>query len=270
MSARPPTFPPSSTMVAEPDQNPAADAATVTDALSDRLAERRRARRRLRIRALVFVLCGVLLIAGGGYLALASPVLALRASDVSVTGDSEFATAEQIAAVVAPAEGTPLLRIDTGALAQQISELNGVRQATVVRAFPHGLEITVQARVPVASVRQGGGYLTLDSDGVELARTTEPAAGVPLVRVPIGSEATSAALEAVLQVLAAMPPELLAQVTQASATSAHEVEFTLASGAEVIWGSAEQSELKASVLSTLLQVPAQVYDVSAPLSPITR
>jgi cell division protein FtsQ len=45
----------------------------------------------------------------------------------------------------------------------------------------------------------------------------------------------------------------------------------LRDGRQVLWGSAEQSELKARVLPELLAAQrAQVYDVSVPESPITR
>ena len=146
----------------------------------------------------------------------------------------------------------------------------GVLDVTVQREFPHGLHITIEPRVPVASVKEDGEFVLLDRDGVELSRTAERPDGVPLVSVPVGSADTAAALQAVLDVMAALPSDILAQVADASARTAFEVEFELDSGARVVWGSAEENALKSEVLAALLPVPAQVYDVSAPLSPITR
>ena len=44
----------------------------------------------------------------------------------------------------------------------------------------------------------------------------------------------------------------------------------LRDGAKVIWGSAEQSELKSQVLATLLPLGGDVFDVSAPGFPARR
>ncbi|MFV0427485.1 MAG: cell division protein FtsQ/DivIB [Beutenbergiaceae bacterium] len=272
MASRPPSFAPaaviSRTPVTDEPSTPAAP--EVTEALADRLGQRRRARRRLRIRALLICVISALLLAGIGYLSLLSPVLALRAEQISVQGSSEYVSAEQVRAIAAGYVGVPLLRLDTAEIVSQTEDLVGVREASVRRDFPNGIQITVVPRVPVASVGQGDLFVTLDSEGVELAQTDAPAADVPLVHVPVGTEGTVPALAAVLEVLAVLPPQLLEQVGQVSASSAHEVEFTLDSGAQVVWGSAQDSVLKATVLEILLQVEAQVYDVSAPNNPITR
>jgi cell division protein FtsQ len=47
------------------------------------------------------------------------------------------------------------------------------------------------------------------------------------------------------------------------------VRLELLDGAQVVWGSASDNELKAAVLATLLQVGASTYDVSTPETPIT-
>lgn len=278
MSRRPPSFAPatraerSAGKVAEREEarRPPAQRDALLTGLTDRLAERQRARRRLRIRSIVAVATAVLLIAGAGYVLLASPWLALRAGAIEVAGTNEIATTEEVLAVVTPAQGQPLLRVDTAALREQLLEIAGVRDATVERAFPHGLVVTIEPRVPVATVAQDGGFVLLDSDGVALVTTDAPAEGVPVVEVPLGTEDTAAALDAVLTVMAALPAGILQQVASASATTAHEVEFVLDSGARVVWGSAEENDLKSAALEILLPVDAEVYDVSAPLSPITR
>ncbi|WP_420110728.1 cell division protein FtsQ/DivIB [Pseudactinotalea sp.] len=242
----------------------------VVTGLSDRLAERQRARRRLRIRAIVAAVIAALLLVGAGYVLLASPLVALKVDEVQVSGANEIASAEEVLAVAQRYDGQPLLRLDTGGLREELLTIVGVREATVQREFPHGLAITIEPRVPVATVEHEGGYVLLDADGVELAATEEPHDGVPVVQVPVGTEATADALDAVLTVMAALPQGILERVATASATSAHEVEFELSDGARVVWGSADDNDLKAAVLESLLPVEAELYDVSAPLSPITR
>jgi cell division protein FtsQ len=251
-------------------RDPEGDEPRVISGLTDRLAERQRARRRLRIRAIVAAAVAVVLIAAAGYVLLVSPVVALRVEDVQVSGTTEIASTEEVLAVVAPYEGQPLLRLDAPALRQDLLGVVGVREVTVERDFPHGLVITVEPRVPVASVQAEDGYVLLDAEGTELTSTAEAPDGVPVVEVPVGTDVTADALTAVLEVMASLPTTILEQVASASASTAHEVEFVLEDGARVIWGSAEENELKAAVLESLLQVQAELYDVSAPLSPITR
>ncbi|WP_052436681.1 cell division protein FtsQ/DivIB [Georgenia sp. SUBG003] len=124
--------------------------------------------------------------------------------------------------------------------------------------------------MPVASAPAGGGWVLLDDDGVQVTTVPEAPGDLPEVTVPLStSDETAQALDAVLTVLGVLPPDLLGQVAEAGAESADRVTLTLADGATVRWGSAEESELKAEVLLVLRQQPAGVYDVSVPRSPTT-
>ena len=60
------------------------------------------------------------------------------------------------------------------------------------------------------------------------------------------------------------------QVTGLQAEAVDAITISLTDDRTVLWGSAEESELKSEVLGTLLQMEARVYDVSAPLYPTTR
>ena len=117
------------------------------------------------------------------------------------------------------------------------------------------------------------GFLLLDVEGVQVGRSPEPPASLPVVEVPAGDE-DARAMTAVLAVLESLPPELADQVTGAGARSEDTVSLTLLDGARVEWGSAEQSALKARVLLTLraaaASTGASVFDVAAPTMPITR
>ena len=77
-------------------------------------------------------------------------------------------------------------------------------------------------------------------------------------------------------VLAALPADVLARLSDASAKSVDAVELKLVDGQTIVWGNAGEKELKAKVLAALLKAPAnpknpvQVYDVSVPRHPVTR
>jgi cell division protein FtsQ len=97
----------------------------------------------------------------------------------------------------------------------------------------------------------------------------KPPADVPLVQVDVTTSGVPA-LHAASDVAAALPAELRADVEQIRAGSRDDVRLRLRGGAQVVWGSAADTELKASVLAALRTQRAKVYDVSAPLTPVTR
>ncbi len=88
-----------------------------------------------------------------------------------------------------------------------------------------------------------------------------------------GAEGTG--FEAIVEVLVALPPEVLAQVDSIGARTRDDVTLTLAgSDQRVVWGSAADSERKADILAALLAQFAAAgpgeYDVSAPGSAVFR
>lgn len=237
-----------------------------------RLDERRRSARRvvlIRLAIGVGVLAGL---AGLAWLVWFSSVLGLRADQIAVEGEGPYLDRARAAAVLEPEVGTPLARLDTGALAAAIEEAPDVADAVVARSWPNGVIATLTPREPVAVADAGGEELDLvGADGVVVATVSAASvpAGLPLLTVDMGRDGARNTVLAVLGVLDQLPPELREQVRDAGATSTDAIELRLHSGAEVVWGSAAGSALKAEVLLALLQVEATRYDVSAPEAPTT-
>ncbi|WP_040164157.1 hypothetical protein [Microbacterium gorillae] len=82
-------------------------------------------------------------------------------------------------------------------------------------------------------------------------------------------EAGSKAFTAVGLVIRSLPADIRANLATVTATTADDVTLTLAdSGVTIVWGSAEQSVLKAEVLAVSMKArpPGVVthYDVSSP------
>lgn len=240
-----------------------------------RFAERRRAHRRLtRLRMLIAV--AVVVVLGAlGWLLLLSPVLALEADQVQVAGTGTVVAEDQVHEVVDTEVGTPLARLDTSGLRSRLMDVPGVREATVTRSWPHGLVVELVAREPVAAVpeeeteSEGTGFALVDKEGVQVGRSDAAPEGLPVVGVPVGKERT---LTAVLGVLEEIPADLLAQIAEVSASTQDTVHLALRDGAQVEWGSAHDTALKAAVLQALRQAPetagAASYDVSAPTMPV--
>jgi len=106
----------------------------------------------------------------------------------------------------------------------------------------------------------------VDSDGVVFRHTDDPT-GVIQVETDTDDQRL---LADVATVVLALPDDVSGKVRSFQADAVDQIEFHISGGRTVVWGSADESDLKAQVLTALLTVDASVYDVSAPLHPTTK
>ena len=98
-----------------------------------------------------------------------SPLLALRAGDVTVTGSDGTVQAADVQRIVAAHEGISLVRLDPAAMGREVADsLVRVRAARVTRSWPHGLRVDLTMRRPIAVHEVEQGYEVLDSEAVVL------------------------------------------------------------------------------------------------------
>lgn len=234
-----------------------------------RFAARARVARRLSWRPVLLVLAVTALLAGVAWAVLASPLLAVR--EVGVVGNDRVPR-DQVVALAEAAVGTPLARVDTRALEEDVAALPLVKEVDVVRAWPGTLEVRLVERVPVAAVPAGEGFALVDLEAVVVAHQDDAPPDLPVLDVDVSGDpdASGRALAAAVGVVTALPAELAADVASVGAVSRDHVRLTMRDGAVVVWGSADDNALKAEVLQALRGQPAEVYDVSAPLVPVTR
>jgi cell division protein FtsQ len=209
------------------------------------------------------------LIAGAIY----SPVLAVRTITVDGT---KLLTPEAVQKALSGVEGKPLPQVSEQEVNELLKPLIQVRSATVEARPPSELLVHVNERVPVALLKQGDSFVMVDVDGVQLGATQDQSA-VALPLIDAGAGATNTGLfKAIAAVLNTLPADVLARMSTASAASADAVELKLVDGKTVVWGNAEDKELKAKALEALLKmppdpkVPVNVYDVSVPRHPFTK
>ncbi|WP_307815902.1 cell division protein FtsQ/DivIB [Myceligenerans indicum] len=260
-----------------PARPPAQDAdpdspVSVVDRIAERDAERRAVVRTRRWRRAAWTAGGVAAGAALGWLAFVSPVLALDPAEVLISGEGTTIDVGDVRDQILPAGGVPLPRLDTVALRERVLELNGVKDVRIMRDWPRGLTVELTSREPVVAVPDGGAYALLDEDAVRVG-TAGSAPGVPVVSVPLTDDATSrAALFAALDVMAALPPDLVGTVTSVTAGTQDDVRTRLEDGTTVVWGSGDRLELKARVVTTLraAEPDARIIDVSSPDLPVTR
>lgn len=279
-AARPTPAPQRRSPVGSPSRSPRPDAAARAElraaARERRRVERaeikrftRRARnRRVAIAAVVGVLVTLALLV---VTAVYSPILALRT--ITVDGTSRI-DATEIVAAASDQLGTPLALLDYDRMTKDLSVFPLIRSYVTEIVPPDTLLIHVTERQPVGSIASGAGYDLVDPAGIVVQQSAERLPGIPVISLS-GADTSSPAFAAVVEVLLALPPTLLAQVDSISATTKDDVSFVLTGvGQGVHWGSADQADRKASLLAGLIAVTDAslpgTFDVSAPGNGVFR
>ena len=221
-------------------------------------AARRRARRLLLVAAVVVVVAAL------AWLVLFSPVTSVRT--VNVTGTS-LLTPDAVRAAAQVPLGGPLARLDTASVATRVEALPEVADVSVRRSWLHTVTIVVTEKQAVLQSNGAtGGYEWVDAQGA-VFHTGSQRLKVPLLTT---SGVPSSLLAGVAQVLDALPPDILKSLSTVSAATPDQITLYLTDGRQIVWGSAEQSDLKAQVIAVLLKQPGTIYDVSAPGHPAIR
>jgi cell division protein FtsQ len=199
-------------------------------------------------------LCALLLIVTIAVLAIeASKTSVLDVDHIEVTGSVEV-PAEAALVASGVQKGDPIFGVDTGAVRSRLEAIPWVRTAKVSRHYPNRLRIALEERSPVAfSARPEGGFALLDAAARVLADRPDRPAGLPEVAgagAPPGAGAFLATATPALDALAALPPELRAQVSQFTVAEGN---LTLVlGGREVRLGASDQLAGKAASLAALL------------------
>ena len=222
-------------------------------------AERSARRRRLAVCGLqalaVLVPLGAL-----GWALLASSWLAV--DRVVITGLGRLSDAEVRAAVdVTP--GTPLARVDTGAVSHAVRQLPPVAAVEVQRSWPGTLRVVVRERQAAAAFPADGKYTLLDADAVPFAIDPALPRGVVLLEADAlrrGDPATRAAL----RVHGDLPDDLRRRVRAVSAERPSRVVLLLGDDQQVVWGPPGATATKAAAALALLREPGDVIDVTSP------
>lgn len=194
-----------------------------------------------------------------------TPVMAARSVVVVGTG---AVTREEVVDVAQVRLGTPLLQIDTDAVADRVADIRRVASARVQREYPSTLRITIVERIPVVVKDFPDGPHLFDRDGVDFA-TAPPPPGLPYIDAADPGPADPPT-KAALEVMTALRPEVVAQVSRVAAPSVASVTLTLTDGRTVVWGTTDRTAEKAEKLAALLTQPGRLYDVSSPDLPTVK
>jgi cell division protein FtsQ len=217
-------------------------------------------RKAFAVSAIVLVLA---LLAGGLWIVYFSTVLVTKR--VTVVGTRNL-TPTQVSFAVQIPLGVPLARQNLEEITKRARGLPVIETAAAERDWPNTITVTVVERRPVLAVQEPNGYLVVDKLGVPYQRQPTLPGGVVLADVNPGD---TPLLAEVATVAAALPAKMRGKADRIIANSRDHIVLILASGARVTWGNAEDSELKAQVVTALLKRQPRLssIDVSSPHNP---
>ncbi|NQX10646.1 FtsQ-type POTRA domain-containing protein [Microbacteriaceae bacterium VKM Ac-2855] len=229
-----------------------------------RFTKRSRHRRTVLLTIVGALLLLVLAVAVAAY----SPLMSVRT--IEVDGASRV-DADDIRSALASEMGVPLTLVDRAEVGDALADFPLIQSYAVEASPPDTLLVRIIERTPVGVLENAGVFTLVDAAGVTIESGAAAPAGYPVITTPSGNW-TGDAFAAVATVVRSLPGDLDGQVAAASATTANDVTLTLVSGATVVWGSADDSALKAVVLDDLMTAtdPAGVaqYNVSSPSSAV--
>src|SRR5215470_16569763 len=134
-------------------------------------------------KAAFFGVAVVALAAGVAWALLGSSLFVVRS--VRTTGPGNIPRS-QVLAAAGVTLGTPLIRIDPGAVARRVEQITDVQVARVTRSWPDTVVIWTMRRIAVFAVPGRGGYALIDRFGVVLGQAPSPPAGLVVLRSPAG------------------------------------------------------------------------------------
>jgi cell division septal protein FtsQ len=198
-----------------------------------------------------------------------SSLVAVR--DVSINGLGGGGAA---AALTRAAEGMTTLHVDSARLESVAAGFPQIASVSIHPSFPHGLEIDVAKRRPVALARAGDETVPVARDGTILRGTpTGRAVGLPAIdatRIPSGPRLRAQPL-AEARVLGATPTPLRGDIDAVGFRPSDGVTVRLRGGIELRFGGPSGAAAKWSAAAALLADPrltsARYIDLRVPERP---
>jgi cell division protein FtsQ len=203
--------------------------------------------------------------------AVFSPLLSVQ--KIIVRGN-ELVSTKELKKSLAGEIGKPLPQISQTHIAGLLKKYTLIESFSAISAPPHTLIIRVVERTPIAIVYTSGAFYYFDPAGVQIGKATATDK-LPVLDIK-GTPAKSDTFAAAIEVLLALPANMLPKIALVTAKSTDNVTFRLRgyAGQKVVWGDKSNAALKSKVLSALIANQGAgdrvTYDVSSPAAPTVR
>jgi cell division protein FtsQ len=213
------------------------------------MAVARARRRRLAIRA-GSAAAGVFFV----WAILWSPLLNVR--HVTVAG-GRHTSSTAVAEIAGLSESDNLLFVSASHVAEKAEELPWVKSARVDRLLPNTVRVRVVERQPAMTVTTETGSWLIDAGGRILAPTSD-GGGLPTIAaadlgaVEPGESVERPSVRAAVRAFGSMPKELQGLIKAGTAPTSERISFSIAGGAVIRYGAAEQLADKNEVALALI------------------
>ena len=186
--------------------------------------------------------------------------------------------AGRVQAALEPLRGRSLLRVGSADVTERLVPLPEVETATIDRAFPHLLQVSITTARRVAVLRQGKSAYVVSERGrilAAVARSVQP--GLPRIWVPtavdlgVGGTVGDARLVAAVHAATAVFREGVGGLrVRFIRADADELTYALRNGLEVRLGTLQQLPLKLAIARRILAGGGveRYVDVSVPERPV--
>ena len=237
------------------------------NSLIGRMVSSRRAKRIIASISVSSIAILLAIVAGATF----SPALAIK--EIYVTG-TERIQPELISKALQGHIGTPLPLLDENEVAKSLASFALIESFSATAVPPNGLQVKISERQAISVVAVKGERWLYDPAGVKVAQATgsEELPEIQISEEPRNSQRYRNAIE----VLMALPEDLLHQVEFIEARSKDDVQMSLRTSREqrIIWGDSSDSVLKSKVLQALManhrKTQSVTFDVSSPNAPVVR
>ncbi len=237
------------------------------NSLLGRMVSSRRAKRIITSISIGSIAILLAIVAGATF----SPALAIK--EIYVTG-TERIKPELISKALQGHIGTPLPLLDEKAVASSLASFALIESFSATAVPPNGLQVKISERQAISIVAVKGERWLYDPAGVKVAQATgsEELPEIQISEEPRNSQRFKNAIE----VLMALPEDLLHQVEFIEARSKDDVQMSLRTSRDqrIIWGDSSDSVLKSKVLQALManhrKTQSVTFDVSSPNAPVVR
>lgn len=203
-----------------------------------------------------------------------TPVATVR--DIEVTG-AVHGDAAAISDATGIAVGEQLARVDTGAAARGAAGQPWVERATVGRSWPSTITVEVVEHAAVLHVRATDGEHLINAEGKEFLVAPPPPGSIEVVRLPRVEDPRPgkidpdpATVRAALDILAALPERVRAEIARIDAPGPSQITVNLHDGREIFFGSADRATEKARAADIVFDREGQRWNVSNPVEPSMR
>jgi cell division protein FtsQ len=200
-----------------------------------------------------------------------TPLLAIE--KIEVTGVTRLKEKSIVNALTSQL-GKPLPTISSSDIASALEAFPLIESYSIISLPPHTLKIQIIERQPIGVIQVGGARYLYDPAGVRIG-ISNGSENLPVIAIN-GAPENSAQFKSAIEVLLALPSDLLERVAEINAKSKDDVSLRLRgyAGQRILWGDGSDSILKSRVLEALIvnqkKTDSVTFDVSSPNAPVVR